>query len=428
MKPAPEVPSREARSRGPLAALRFGPFATVFAGYTVSALGDGMAFVAIPWLAISLAHGHNTGLLVGGAVAAYTLPGVVAGFGLGWVFSRWDGRLLILVEAVLRAAALGVVAGMALAGLLGASTYVALLGVSSLLGLAATTGELTSVTELLPPDQHVAGNSLLTVTSFATTMIGPALAGALIVVVGPAAVIGIDAGSYVALIAAAALSRRLRPPPSVPGGEHQSMVSALRALARQPAVLGISLLCMAFFSLYGPVEVALPLYVSERLHASAAVLGGYWTAFAVGATIGALGASLVGRFGLWKVAILSMMGWGACLVPFGFIDSAVVGFVALAVGGLLYGPFLPLQRAVIQRHSPPGKLAALGAASAMLTVPASPLGTALGGPLVAAIGPSTTLLVSGLATVGAAVVAALVFAAAQRRPLQPRPAGIARRR
>ncbi|MDA8047784.1 MAG: hypothetical protein M0Z30_21565 [Actinomycetota bacterium] len=76
-----------------------------------------------------------------------------------------------------------------------------------------------------------------------------------------------------------------------------------------------------------------------------------------------------------------------------------VGFVALAVGGLLYGPFLPLGRAVIQRHSPGGKLTALGAARAMLTVPASP-GTALGGPNAAAIDPSAVLL-SGLATIAA---------------------------
>lgn len=420
MERDPQVARRVTRSRAPLwAALRFPPFATVFAGYTVSALGDGMAFVAIPWLAISLAHHHHTGLLVGGAVAAYTLPGVVAGLGFGRVFSRWDGRLLILAEAVLRAVALGAVAGAALAGLLGPAAYVGLLGASSLLGLAATTGELTSVTELLPPDQHVAGNSLLTVTSFATTMVGPALAGALVVVAGPAAVIGIDAASYLALIAAAAVSRRLQAPSPVIDGNHLSMISALRALAHQPAVLGISLLCVAFFGIYGPVEVALPLYVSETLHANAAVLGGYWAAFAVGATLGALGASLVERFGVWRVTIASVLGWGACLVPFGFVDATVVGFITLAVGGLLYGPFLPLKRAVIQRHSPAGKLAALGAASAMLTVPASPLGTALGGPIVAAIGPSATLLLSGLATIAAGVVATAMLAF-RRHPTQPR--------
>lgn len=389
-------------------------FATLFAGYTVSAIGDGMAAVAISWLAIVLAHGHDTGLLVGAAVAAYTLPGVVAGLSLGRVLARWDPRLLILVEAVLRTVSLGLIAAAAIAGVLTPIEYVVGLGVSSLLGLLPVTGALTSVSELLPEAQHVAGNSLVTVARFAATIVGPALAGVVIAVAGPGVAIGADVASYTVLIAAVVISRRFQlPPPASDGG--WSMLGALRDLGHQPAVLGITVLCAAFFFLYGPVEVALPVYVSETLHAGPAVLGGYWTLFACGATAGALGASWAQRFGLWKVAVAVMAGWGACLVPFGFVDSIVVGFVALAVGGLVYGPFLPLKRTIIQRYSPAGSLTALAAASGIITIPASPIGTALGGPLVAALGPGSTLLTSGLATIAAAAAAAMVLFVRRRR-------------
>jgi len=67
------------------------------------------------------------------------------------------------------------------------------------------------------------------------------------------------------------------------------------------------------------------------------------------------------------------------------------------------------------RRRPPGSVAAIAAASAVFTVSASPLGTALGGPLVGAIGPSATLLASGLVTVTAAAAAALVLAARSHR-------------
>lgn len=389
-------------------------FATLFAGYTVSAIGDGMAAVAISWLAIVLAHGHDTGLLVGAAVAAYTLPGVVAGLSLGRVLARWDPRLLILVEAVLRTVSLGLIAAAAIAGVLTPIEYVVGLGVSSLLGLLPVTGALTSVSELLPEAQHVAGNSLVTVARFAATIVGPALAGVVIAVAGPGVAIGADVASYTVLIAAVVISRRFQPPPPASDGGW-SMLGALRDLGHQPAVLGITVLCAAFFFLYGPVEVALPVYVSETLHAGPAVLGGYWTLFACGATAGALGASWAQRFGLWKVAVAVMAGWGACLVPFGFVDSIVVGFVALAVGGLVYGPFLPLKRTIIQRYSPAGSLTALAAASGIITIPASPIGTALGGPLVAALGPGSTLLTSGLATIAAAAAAAMVLFVRRRR-------------
>jgi predicted MFS family arabinose efflux permease len=388
--------------------LRSRSFATLLAGYAVSALGDGMAAVAISWLAIELARGRNTGLLVGTAIAAYTLPGVLAGLGLGRMLTRWDPRLLVLAEAVLRAACMGVIAGGAVAGVLSPAGYVVLLGVSSLLGLAGVTGSLTAVAELLPDAQRVAGNSLVTLASFAATIVGPALAGLVIATAGAGAAIGADAGSYLVLIVAVLLSRRFQPPARRAGPGH-GMARALRGLWRQPAVLGITAACVVFFGLYGPVEVALPVYVSQTLHAGPGVLGGYWTLFGCGATAGALAASWAQRWGLWRVCVAVMAGWGACLVPLGLTDSVAVGFAALAVGGLVYGPFLPLKQTIIQRASPPGSLAALAAASALFTVPAAPAGTALGGPLVAAIGAAPTLLASGLATIALAVVAAALL-------------------
>jgi len=409
---------------GVRAALRSPSFATLLAGYACSAIGDGMAAVAISWLAIELSRGRDTGLLVGAAIAAYTVPGVVAGLGLGRLLTRWDPRLLVLAEAVLRAVSLGLVAVGAAAGLLTPAGYVALLGVSSLLGLLGVTGAVASVAELLPEDQRVAGNSLITLTSFAATIIGPALAGLVIATVGADVAFGADGVSYLVLVVAVLVSRRVqRPPP--PAGPGRGMHRALRDLARRPAVLGITVTCAVFYGLYGPVEVALPVYVSRVLHAGAGVLGGYWTLFGCGATVGALAASWIQRFGLWRVAVAVIAGWGACLIPLGCTESVAAGFAALAAGGLVYGPFQPIKQTIIQRQSPPGQLAAMAAASGLLTVPAAPLGTALGGPLVAAIGPSGTLLWSGITTlVLAGVVAAALAirrAAAPRPPSAPRP-------
>ena len=52
-------------------------FGRLLLGFAISYLGDGMSFVAVAWLAIELAPQSTAGLWVGGAVAAYTLPGVV---------------------------------------------------------------------------------------------------------------------------------------------------------------------------------------------------------------------------------------------------------------------------------------------------------------------------------------------------------------
>ncbi|MEZ5096063.1 MAG: SPFH domain-containing protein [Nocardioides sp.] len=84
--------------------------------------------------------------------------------------------------------------------------------------------------------------------------------------------------------------------------------------------------------------------------------------------------------------------------------AATVGCFAL--GGAIYGPFLALSMTLMQQRAPRHELAPLLAARSAALLTAAPVGTALGGPLVAAFGPRQTLAGSGLATVGLGVVAA----------------------
>ncbi|HTW06739.1 MAG TPA: MFS transporter [Acidimicrobiales bacterium] len=404
------------------APLRRRAFAILVAGYGLSAVGDGMAAVAVSWLAISVAHGRSTDLVVGGAIAAYYLPGVAAWFALGRFFAGWDGRKLVLAEAALRAVALGAVTALASTGLLDPALYIALLGISSLFGLLGISGDLAAVVELLPPTEQLAGNSLVTLASFGASIVGPALAGGLIAAAGAAAAIAADAASFVLLVVAAYASRRLLPPPARELEARSSSMTALRTLAGLPSVVGITILCVFFFGVYGPVEVALPIYVHSVLRAGAGVLGGFWALFSIGAAAGALGASHVERLGVWRVVVLSVLGWGACLVPLGPVASVPVGLGALAAGGLFYGPFLPFKRAIIQRDTPAGLVAPVAAASAMFTVPASPIGTALGGPIVATVGARATLTGSGAVTVAIAALSAAVLAGRRRGRRRNEPA------
>ena len=122
-------------------ALRHPVLRRVLPGAAASALGDGMSAVAIAWLALKLAPEPTRGLLVGAAVAAYSLPGaagaVILRRWLAGSLARWlagrGGARLASVNAVLRVAALGLIACLALTGQLDPAGYVVLLGVSSLL-------------------------------------------------------------------------------------------------------------------------------------------------------------------------------------------------------------------------------------------------------------------------------------------------------
>ena len=184
---------------------------------------------------------------------------------------------------------------------------------------------------------------------------------------------------------------------------------------------GLLALTVAYYFLYGPVEVALPLYVTGPLRGSAALLGLFWTVFGIGATAGSIVAGLARRLPVWPVLVAAVIGWGAALAPLGLLRLPVPALACFAAGGLAYAPYPALSATLFQRESRPDLLSQVLAARGALTVLATPLGTALGGPLTAWLGAQRTLLASAAATtvVGLAATALL---ARRREPARRRPA------
>jgi hypothetical protein len=139
-------------------------------------------------------------------------------------------------------------------------------------------------------------------------------------------------------------------------------------LRSHPELLGLLTVTWFFNLLYGSVEVALPLHVTDDLHI--------------------------------------VVGWGFSLLPFGFDVPTAVTVACFTLGGPIYGPFVALSVTLMQAKPPPQHLAAMLAARSAALLTAAPIGTALGGPLTMALGPRATFAGSGLATVALGAVAA----------------------
>jgi MFS transporter, DHA3 family, macrolide efflux protein len=413
----------------------------VLPGAALSALGDGMSAVAIAWLAIRLAPESTRGLWVGAAVAAYSLPGAAGAV----VLRRWlrgrGGAGLVLVNAVMRAAALGLVGCLAIAHLLDPAGYVSLLGVSSLLSAWGVAGKYTLIADLLPAEQRVAGNTVFGLADQLSLMIGPALAGVVTALAGPAVVIAADAASWVVLaisyariapLAAARPAPAPTPgpdpapqapepaaasaaPPAAPGAEP----SGWAVIRSSPVLPGLLALSFVFYLLYGPIEVALPVHVASDLHGSAALLGTFWAVFGVGAVIGELSAPFLRRLPVWPTMTAIVIGWGLGLAPLGLVTPLWVALGAFFVAAVIWGPWMSLSMGVLQEASPPGVLAQVIAARSSLLILASPLGTALGGPIVAALGARGTLLTSAVATIVLGLITTAVLLTRRAKKAHP---------
>ncbi|WP_433617400.1 MFS transporter [Dactylosporangium sp. CA-139114] len=367
----------------------------VLPGIAVSALGDGMSLVAVSWLALQLAPEPARGAWVAAAVAAYSLPSALGGAVLGRYLRHRPGAQLAGWNAILRASALAAIVLVHATGALTPGLYVALLAVSSLLAAWGSAGRYTLIAQTVPQEHHLAANSVMGTLSEAAALAGPPLAGLLIGWTDAAVVLAIDAASFAVL----ALTYRLAVPE--PGDAPPAGAARVR-LGRDKA--GPLLVTFAFFLVFGPFYVALPLHVADDLHASATLLGVFYTAFGVGAVVGGLATPYVRRLPPWPVIV----AFGLAVLPLGLGAPPAVSLPAFALAGLCWAPYMPVMMALFQRTTPKDHLPQLLATFGSITVIAVPLGTAAGGPLVTAVGAERTLLLSALATLALGLVTAVV--------------------
>ena len=209
--------------------------ALLWGGLALSSVGDQAYAVAFTWIAVE-AFGAAAGWLaaVGPLAVLLTLA-----FG-GRLADGWAPLRAMLGADLARAAALlGVVAAWEAGG--GPSPSALLAAVAVLgAGQAVFRPALQSVIPALVPDPAAlpAANALLDATERIARLLGPALVGALVLLLPIRHMLTVDAATYLASAAALlAIQRRARLPaarPASPGSLLASMLHGVRAVRRHP--------------------------------------------------------------------------------------------------------------------------------------------------------------------------------------------------
>ncbi|MGZ8755296.1 MAG: MFS transporter, partial [Acidimicrobiia bacterium] len=195
------VPAWAIRAFSPLAVRNFRFY---FIGQTLSVSGTWMQRVAQSWLVLELT---GSGTAIGLVTAVQFLPMLLlAPFG-GVIADRFDKRrLLLLTQAVaaVLAAALGLLVVFDVVRLWMVFVLAAALG---LVSSVDNPTRQTFVLEMVGRDNLTSAVSLNAVLVNLARVLGPAVAGALIVTVGLGPCFLINAGTYLAIIVALVLMR-----------------------------------------------------------------------------------------------------------------------------------------------------------------------------------------------------------------------------
>jgi hypothetical protein len=113
---------------------------------------------------------------------------------------------------------------------------------------------------------------------------------------------------------------------------------------------------------------------------------------AVGALIGTLSSTTLSRRLRLGVALpLIALLWGASLLPVVFIKELGLACALLFLGGLMWGPYTPMETTLLQRNVLKAQLGRVFGARSTLLIGGSPLGLATGGILLSVV-PSTSVI------------------------------------
>ena len=376
------------------------PFAALWAGSTVSAVGDALTWVALVWLVIDT---DGAGAL-GGLVVAYTAPVIVGGLAMGLLLDRFERRRVLVVVNTVLGCSVAAVPLLSASGALRTWHLYVVAGLYGLLKMANWAGVPSLIPSLVPEEHLNTANALESVSFGIAEVAGPALAGVLIGLVGGASVLAVDAASYL-LFVAVLLGLRLPPEPSSGGRAGLGLRPAFRFVRRQPAVLAITLMFMAFNVGEGMLLVILPVVARRELGGDAATYGALLSTFALAVTAGSfVVGALRWRWTLGRSIAVAQVGAGLSFLGLAAAPSLPWTMAVLVVAGLFASPCTIWAQTIRMRVIPAELRGRTFGLLRTLMQSTPPIGGALAAWLLAdggAIGPAVVVTTLVMAVPGA---------------------------
>jgi len=330
-------------------ALRSRDFRLLVAGQVVSITGSQMQHVAVVWQLYLLTHSAmSLGLL--GLFRA--IPILVFSLGGGVVADAFNRRKLMLFSQ--SAMALSSV-GLALATLTGHVSVGVIYGAAFVSGTAAAfdSPARQALIQSLVPREHLANALSIYATMWQVARVaGPAVGGLLIGWTGVLPIYVLDAGSFLAVIAALVMMRN--PPPS--RGMSAVNVRALGegiSFLRGNPLIWTTMLLDFMGTFFGSSTLLMPIFADQILHVGPHGLGMLYSAEPVGAGIAGLFLASRGAPRNRIPAIVgSVMAYGGAIVVFGFSTWFPLSLLAMAGAGAADTVSMVLRQTLRQSATP----------------------------------------------------------------------------
>lgn len=389
------------------ASLRIRNFRLFFLGQIVSQTGTWLSMVAQTLLVL---HLTKSGVALGLLTAAQFGPVLLLGAWAGVVADRSDKRKLLMTVQSLAMLQSFAMAALAFTG---SPPLLAIYAVAFAGGVLTAFDNPTRrsfVVEMVPRDHVNNAVSLNSALMTGSRVVGPALAGVLVMTVGFGWTFLIDGVSYVAVLVGLALMRssELHPAPLVARAKGQ--VRAGLRYARSVPQLWMPLVMMAVIgTLAFNFQVVVPLFVTDDLGGSDQTFTLLFSVLSLGSLVGALAVArrtdtTVRRVGMTAIA------FGVSMALLAVAPNQGVAFLVGPLIGIASIAFMTSSTALVQTEAAPEMRGRVLALQAMVFLGSTPIGGPIVGWIAEHLGARYALGIGALACLGAGAWGVVVAA------------------
>ncbi len=397
--------------------LRRRDFGLLWSGATVSALGDGMSFVALVWLLIERG---GTPTDVGWLAAVYTGPVVVGGVAAGVILDRFDPRRVLALDNTIRGLA---VVSIPIASALGGLTTAQLFLVAAVYGLLFMTS-VAGIPRLGEPEELVTANAMESISYGIAGLAGPTIAGVVIALLGAPVVLALDGVTYAIFVACLLAMRRepgrvrvsAGPVPASTSGSAPSPTTAgegraaepatalgggvgpaIRFILAAPAIVTITVMYMCLNTAGGIATVVIPIYARDVLGGGATTYGLLLSALTAGELVGLIAVGAIDwRWPLGRSIAAAALLSGLIQTSMLLYPSLGPMLVILVTWGFAESSLTPWAQTIRMRLIPPELRGRVFALLRTLMQSTRPLGAIVAGFLLSGNGLTAALLAIAL--------------------------------
>ena len=394
-------------------------FRLLFAGQSLSLIGDRITFVALPFAV--LATGGDAGE-VGLVIGATTLPFLLFSLVAGVIADRADRRALMLASDVVRMLCQLLAGGLLLAG---AAEWWHLAAIGFLYGSADAFFQPALyglMPEIVPPEHLQPANALRGLLDSTGLLAGPALAGLLVVGLGAGGALLVDAATFLASIGCLLAMRRgvperLEAATEPAPGFRTGMRQGWREVRSRSWVLSMLVGLAVYHAVVLPSVFALgPVLAEEELGGAAS-----WAIISAAFGAGAIAGQLLllrwrpRRAILASASCLLIASSQAAIIGSGLPVAAIATLEALTA--VCVTAYFTLWETSIQEHIPAESVSRVGSYDLFVATGLLPFGTIAAGLVSEAIGLQQTLI--GMSVIGVAAAACVLSVPSVRQLARP---------